>query len=112
MRRTTWLCWICVWALGCGEAAGTSAVGDVSAPVPERPSAFVVEGVPAPWWRKGAGRTDFEVDLRTCRDRSAAARKSASEDPPDAAYRAFLTCMGELAWTRGAPPRRAGTVPG
>jgi hypothetical protein len=79
----------------------------VAAPSPAAPTlpiAYGMEGVPGPWWRHGASRADFDGDMRTCRDRSTEARRSAHPDLRlDAAYRAFLDCMLQDGWTRGSP---------
>jgi len=78
-----------------------------AAALPHRPVRvpFSVPGVPGPWWRDDAMRADFQVDQRSCRTISIAARDSAAaENRKDVAYRAFLACMAELDWTRGHPP--------
>ena len=93
-----------VASAGCGGADGESP--EIAAPpAVQVPLAFSFEGIPGPWWRERATRSDFDADLRTCRDRSSLARETAVADERlDKAYREFLTCMQELAWTRGHPP--------
>ncbi len=67
---------------------------------------FELYGHPGPWWRNGATQVDFDRDIATCRTASSRAREQAASGArKDAAYRAFLECMGEHAWTRGHPPR-------
>jgi len=116
MRWNGWIggvlcCGIAAVSLGCDDGASAGEVGDVAAPSSGTPSAYGGgDGFPGPWWRHGSTRTDFDSDLRSCRKRSAEARRTAREDPPDAAYREFVACMAERAWNRGAPPapRRMG----
>jgi hypothetical protein len=104
------VCGIVMGAAGCSEGPGTS---DATALSSSRTAIFSGgEGVPGPWWRHGAVRDDFHVDLNTCRRRSVEARHKDSDDPPDAAYRAFLECMVEFAWKRGPPPQPPRVGPG
>ena len=118
MRPNTWLgafavYSIMLWAFACTESPEASDAADVSTPAPGRIAAYNGgDGVPGPWWQHGASRKDFDVDLRSCRKRSVEARRAATEDPPDAAYRAFLECMTELAWNWGAPPNPTLIGPG
>jgi hypothetical protein len=106
-------CCIAIPLSGCNEGATSSQTADVAAPAPGPPSVFSGgDGVPGPWWRHGATRAEFKVDLRVCRDRSVEARQNASDDPPDAAYRAFLECMTEFTWNRGGPPGPPQVGPG
>lgn len=98
-RLSGWLA-VCA-ALACG-ADGEPA----PAPDPDStPIAFTAHGLPGPWWRPGASGQEFRAESRACRQRSAEARRrNGARDPMDAAYRAFLDCMGESGWTRGSPP--------
>jgi hypothetical protein len=106
-------CCIAIFLASCSEGTSHGEIADVAAPAPAAPSAFNGgDGVPGPWWRHGASREEFNSDLVDCRGRSVEARSNASEDPPDAAYRAFLACMSELAWSRGAPPAPLRVGPG
>lgn len=91
---------------GCSAQESALAAVVSAPPQSTRPGVFSGEGLPGPWWQRGASRDDFDRDQRSCRARSTEARDRAVEDRSDAAYRAFLDCMVELAWTRGAPPRR------
>lgn len=99
--------------LGCGEAQQTTAAAEAPAPeavgelaIAATPSFHTRYGVPGPWSRQGGSREDFDADSRGCQDRSVEAR-TASDDPNDAAYRAFLECMDEREWTRGITPEPA-----
>jgi len=95
---------LAIVVVGCGAPEGTTPEAAPAEAVPMLPVAYGMEGVPGPWWRHGALRADFDRDLRTCRDRSSEARRSAPADARlDAAYRAFLDCMVERGWARGAP---------
>jgi hypothetical protein len=69
----------------------------------ERPAAFTRHGVPGPWWRAAATEIDFDRDVRACLGESRRARAGVG-DPADAAYRAFLDCMGGRSWRRGGTP--------
>jgi hypothetical protein len=82
------------------EIAAVSAAPPLSLRVP-----FELYGVPGPWWRDNATQQDFDSDQKQCRDLSRRARDEADpETRRDGGYRAFVDCMGELAWTRGYPP--------
>lgn len=61
-------------------------------------------GYPGPWWRDNAMHEDFDDDQAACQTASKAARKAATENRRELAHRAFLDCMHERGWTRGAPP--------
>ncbi len=88
-----------------GRSVDEASGSDVSLPARlVRPVAFSSEGIPGPWWQAGATRDHFERDLRTCRDRSTAARHAAEPGTTQAtAYRSFLECMIGHAWNRGEP---------
>ena len=67
---------------------------------------YELYGVPGPWWRDNASQEDFDGDMWSCRTVSKQARHTAaSEVRKEVAYRAFLDCMTEHAWTRGYPRR-------
>jgi hypothetical protein len=67
---------------------------------------FELYGVPGPWWRDNATQLDFDGDQTLCRERSKQARSAAdAETRREVGYRTFVDCMGELAWTKGYPPR-------
>ncbi len=90
-----------LFASACAGEHGEAAAQSAPPPV----TAFNAFGMPGPWWRAGASAEEFDLDLRTCRSESSAARARPGEaDPLDAAYRSFLGCMERLAWTRGRPP--------
>jgi len=100
MRRLLWI------LLG-GLAAACGAPDDGSTSIAAMPRGpdliFEREGVPGPWWRRGATADQFETEHRACLSQSRAARAGA-EDPADAAYRTFLACMEHTRWRRGPPP--------
>jgi hypothetical protein len=95
--------------LGCGAEPPPSG-GSTAAAAPPAP-AFSVYGLPGPWWRAGAGQEEFDQESRACRRKSSEARAlPGGLDPSDAAYRAFLDCMLEHGWNRGAPPAPGGAA--
>lgn len=75
-------------------------------PAAEADSAwFTKYGLPGPWSRDGATRAAFEDETDTCLRLSNGARADAPQgEGNDAAYRAFLDCMADKGWTRGAGP--------
>jgi len=89
-------------ALGCGTASETDAAV-AAAPPAGADVVFDREGVPGPWWRRGATMEMFEDSLGGCLARGREARSGAA-DPADAAYRGFLECMKQHSWVRGLPP--------
>ena len=94
-----------VLPLACGAPA-EGRVGVDAAPPPGADLLFVRDGVPGPWWRRGATLDMFEDELELCLRRSNEARsQSGNGDPADAAYRSFLECMQEHRWVRGLPPK-------
>jgi hypothetical protein len=73
------------------------------------PAAFWLYGAPGPWHRSGATQADFDRESRACREASVEAREAALPDERNArAYQAFLECMTERRWSRGAPAPDAG----
>ena len=84
---------------GCDDTPDVSAAPLVAVRVP-----YDLYGVPGPWWRDNATQTDFDRDMWACRTQSKRARNAATPDTrKDVAYRSFLGCMTDLAWTRGYP---------
>ncbi len=77
--------------------------GQVASAPPAEDSVYALRGAPGPWRQAGASREDFDRDARICIDASNEARANAApgEGSP-AAYAAFLDCMTERRWTRGA----------
>ena len=96
----------CAVLSACGPDAGATQGDGVASPPPASGSAHLLfdrEGVPGPWWRNGATLEMFEEELSGCLARGREARVGA-DDPADAAYRGFLSCMERHSWVRGLPP--------
>lgn len=93
-----------LFAFACGNDAEP---GPPPGLAPAAPAIFSVYGLPGPWSREGASRDDFDVESRSCRDRSSEARRTApAGEGSQTAYRVFLDCMQERRWFRGLPPSR------
>lgn len=86
--------------LGCGPGGADSG----SSEPPPTPLVFTDHGLPGPWWRIGGSPRDFQRDARRCRLESTGARKRATSNELDVAYRAFIGCMERRRWKRGLPP--------
>lgn len=90
--------------LACGAPPEERVAVD-AAPPPGVDLVFLREGVPGPWWRRGASQQMFDDELGLCLRRSNRARsESGNGDPADSAYRSFLECMEQHSWVRGLPP--------
>ena len=93
--------------LSCDGSPNEIDIPDVSgAPAVALRIPYGLYGVPGPWWRDNATQVEFDKDIWKCRTDSKRARDlSSSQSRKEVAYRVFLDCMTQHAWTRGEPPR-------